>query len=68
MSAAAPLWLLLIQERVTLIQQAPGAQKAADLALPSGTATLRLHGEPPTPLQIEHKPIVNHDWKSIKPL
>ena len=54
MSAAAPLWLLLIQERVTLIQQAPGAQNAADLTLPIGTATLRLHGDPPTPLQIEH--------------
>ena len=54
MSAAAPLWLLLIQERVTLIQQAPGAQNAADLTLPIGTATLRLHGDPQTPLQIEH--------------
>ena len=54
MSAVAPLWLLLIQERATLIQQAPGAQNAADLTLPIGTATLRLHGDPPTPLQIEH--------------
>ncbi len=53
MSAAAPSWLLLIQERVALIQPALAAQNVHELALPFGHATL-LAGEPPTPLQIEH--------------
>lgn len=53
MSAAAPSWLLLIQERVALIQPALAAQNVHELALPFGHATL-LAGDPPSPLQIEH--------------